>query len=484
MLHDQTLKRCAQAGLFSAVITAFNVESYQWLEQQPEDRTNEVLERMSSQLSAFALSASSYNSTNQEYQSKDTPTFVANSTDAVINALWFSSLALSLMAALFAILTQQWIRNYADLPLVEGVERACIRQKRFNALRKWSVPRIIASIAVLLQLALFVFFGGLLVLLWSMHPQVALAVTLVMGIPSTGYFLTTILPTFAVDCPYRSPLSRAFNALICLMIRLIISPLSAFIRTLRRLVQCTAIRHRKYLDTAINAVSLEETLRDCDASLTVFGDHFSYGNWKAIDRHDVKTGVTSPHMRSALRWTAQNSPAFGYDQFPACFLRYVRATGDEALSWLSDITKRTPEKIQRNLSDAILGFNDNVIQYYESNSSEGGIVALLITQACRMAIVQASQPASPQSTPKNSAIQAGQAVKVTTQNHNNLTNLALWLVHHQRITVDPHLWTYLSTRCITLNVLHSPDFAVTILGNLLGYHQTWLEQESKPATGT
>ncbi|EIW55553.1 uncharacterized protein TRAVEDRAFT_86592, partial [Trametes versicolor FP-101664 SS1] len=40
------------AGLFSAILTAFNIESYKLLQQQPEDATAAILTQISAQLNS------------------------------------------------------------------------------------------------------------------------------------------------------------------------------------------------------------------------------------------------------------------------------------------------------------------------------------------------------------------------------------------------------------------------------------------------
>ncbi|EIW63815.1 uncharacterized protein TRAVEDRAFT_87402, partial [Trametes versicolor FP-101664 SS1] len=46
------------AGLFSAVLTAFNVESYSLLQQNPTDTTNALLAQLSAQISSFTINSS------------------------------------------------------------------------------------------------------------------------------------------------------------------------------------------------------------------------------------------------------------------------------------------------------------------------------------------------------------------------------------------------------------------------------------------
>lgn len=194
------------------MVTAFCIESYSWLRQDPADRTVEVLERISLQLSSFSANAAFINSTSPAVS---LARFEVKTTDVAVNVLWFLSLTLALMSSLFTILALQWIRQYdSDLALVTGRERAHIRQERFDSLSRWFVPQIIMSLAVLLQAALFVFFSGLIVLLWTINSTVALANTSVAAFFLVAFLVTAIIPTFCVHCPYKSPLAWALNILL------------------------------------------------------------------------------------------------------------------------------------------------------------------------------------------------------------------------------------------------------------------------------
>lgn len=205
-------------------MTAFSVEAYTWLQQDPADRSVEILERISSQLSSFSTTPVFINSTVPAISNSH---FEAKTADIAINILWFLSLTLALMASLFAILAQQWIRHYGDMPLATGHQRAYMRQDRYDALDQWFIPQIIMGLAVLLQAALFLFFSGLIVLLWTVNPTVAITNTSVVAVFLAVFLVTAIIPTFRTDCPYKSPLAWAFNTLWCSAVSaLVVPPLS------------------------------------------------------------------------------------------------------------------------------------------------------------------------------------------------------------------------------------------------------------------
>ncbi|ESK87589.1 hypothetical protein Moror_1968 [Moniliophthora roreri MCA 2997] len=89
------------AGLFSAVVTAFVIESYQWLEEDPADTTVALL----TQLVSVQVNGS------QATSFEPTP-FKPDASSVRINVFWFLSLILSLTSALFGLLCKQWVREH------------------------------------------------------------------------------------------------------------------------------------------------------------------------------------------------------------------------------------------------------------------------------------------------------------------------------------------------------------------------------------
>ncbi|EMD31181.1 hypothetical protein CERSUDRAFT_25994, partial [Gelatoporia subvermispora B] len=96
------------AGLFSAVLTAFNVGLYTSLNPDPGvDLTNRILLQISSQLSNLSVSDNTIRSTSFAQSPHLEPT----ASSIWINAMWFSSLVCSLASATIGILARQWL-NY------------------------------------------------------------------------------------------------------------------------------------------------------------------------------------------------------------------------------------------------------------------------------------------------------------------------------------------------------------------------------------
>ncbi|EJD50460.1 hypothetical protein AURDEDRAFT_21558, partial [Auricularia subglabra TFB-10046 SS5] len=90
------------AGLFSAVSTAFIIESYKLLQV---DNTDYIA-------NALYLSLTR-NTTSPIDLEPPGDNFKASGSSRWINGLWFSSLVLSLAVALLSILAKQWLEEYS-----------------------------------------------------------------------------------------------------------------------------------------------------------------------------------------------------------------------------------------------------------------------------------------------------------------------------------------------------------------------------------
>lgn len=196
-----------QAGLFSAILSSFTVQSYQLLTPAPMAPVVTTLLILSSQL----LATQSANSTQGSLVELDATQASSNPRRWVVwlNALWFSSLILSLSSALIGIMVKQWLNEYNSGLSGTSRQIARLRQARLANLDKWHVAAIVAILPILLQVALALFFAGLLVLLWALHYIVAIVASIFVGILAIFAIGSMILPAFRSDCCYLSPSTHA-----------------------------------------------------------------------------------------------------------------------------------------------------------------------------------------------------------------------------------------------------------------------------------
>ncbi|KAI0827563.1 hypothetical protein BC628DRAFT_138987 [Trametes gibbosa] len=184
------------AGLFSGILTAFNVESYKLLRPLlPGGDTD-----------ALRISSPSARSVSDGVS-------VIPGWIIWLNALWFSGLILGLSSGSVGIMVKQWLDEYKSA--LSGTSRpvARVRQYRLNNLRDWRVEAIVGIIPVLLQVALACFLAGLLVLVWNLHQNVAIIATILVGLLSAFTIATTLLPLFDNTCAYLSPQVRTLDYL-------------------------------------------------------------------------------------------------------------------------------------------------------------------------------------------------------------------------------------------------------------------------------
>ncbi|KAF5366317.1 hypothetical protein D9758_005712 [Tetrapyrgos nigripes] len=215
------------AGLFSSAVTAFTVESYQWLQEDPKDIQVALLLQISRQLSDPTL--------NTTTASQIDAGFVPSTSAIRINIFWFLSLILSLTTVLIGILCKQWLREYQRDVVLSQQQSLELRQMRFESLERWGVPGILAALPLLLQVSLVFFFAGVLDLLWSYNVIVAIFATVVVGLGLSIIGITTILPTYYIlslnkqpsqdifPCPFKSPQSWLFHRLVLSIIQITFS---------------------------------------------------------------------------------------------------------------------------------------------------------------------------------------------------------------------------------------------------------------------
>ncbi|KAF7797645.1 hypothetical protein EIP86_008845 [Pleurotus ostreatoroseus] len=188
------------AGLFSAVVTAFIIESYQWLEQDDDQLSALLLAQISRQLAGGPVNQTLIDAAEGQ------TAFTASLSSIWINILWATSLLFSLTAALAGIIVKQWLREYLmwDSVLSPSREAVLLRHIRYDAWEKWKVPEIIATVPAVLEFALVLFLGGAVILLWTLDAAVAIVVTIFGVIFFVLACAANFLPLVFHRCPYKS----------------------------------------------------------------------------------------------------------------------------------------------------------------------------------------------------------------------------------------------------------------------------------------
>ncbi|KAI0760438.1 hypothetical protein C8Q74DRAFT_1296319 [Fomes fomentarius] len=352
--HDELVARWKEemdtllvyAGLISAILTAFNIQSYQMLQPSPTDSTVAVLQQISTQLASFSINPTFVNSTHHPQALSDLqPPFHASLSAVWINMLWFCSLVFSLAAASIALVVKQWL--HSETVGLSGTSReiARLRQHRLNGLRKWRVGSIVVALPILLQAALGLFLGGIVILLWTLHGIVAAVTSSLVGGLFTFLVTVTVLPVIRWDCSYRSPQASATYTIVRLIndvIRCICDRLFWTLRTVsRRSVQ---VRDRIASTALPVVVWVRRGFREMP---TWHGrDHIAIARDPGlIDRGIVTTAYTATLSPSYLDRLHVILPDFPQDQlnttlqeiWSAFQLHWGGLYGPEYAHWLKNV---------------------------------------------------------------------------------------------------------------------------------------------------
>ncbi|KAF9488358.1 hypothetical protein BDN71DRAFT_468749 [Pleurotus eryngii] len=155
------------AGLFSAVLTTFLVQTSQSLSNDDAAISVSLLSELVMIQRAMA------NGTSIESIPPAETTSSPSRSDVWVNGLWFIGLTLSLSTALLAVLARQWLHQYTAITSGTPRDRSLIRQYRYDGLTKWRVLVLISLLPVLLHIALGLFLVGLVVFIMPLNPAIA-----------------------------------------------------------------------------------------------------------------------------------------------------------------------------------------------------------------------------------------------------------------------------------------------------------------------
>ncbi len=195
-----------EAGLFSAVLSAFLLAAYPALQPDRMDAVIHVLDRIATQTESYRLSGSTLTVTNR--LPSTLPPLKASANDIRVNVAWFASLIISLITASFAMLVMQWLREFPAVENSSPQARLRIHHFRAPQVTAWAVYEIAAALPLLLQLSLGLFFVGLCYFTAAAHSSIGYTtLPLVIGW-ALCFFTTTLLPFFFPRCPYKTALLK------------------------------------------------------------------------------------------------------------------------------------------------------------------------------------------------------------------------------------------------------------------------------------
>ena len=195
----------SQAGLFSAVASAFIIDVQSQLQPDTGEETAALLRVL-------------IHKTDNTTFGDDPPT-VPQWTGpphpiVQVQAILYASLATSLLSAFLAMLGKQWLNRYVSTD-VRGtaIERSQNRQRKLDGIVTWYFDNVMELLPLMLQAALLLLGCALSRYLWDINVTVA---SVVLGITSSGFifyiFIISAGATYG-DCPYQTPGSHALRYL-------------------------------------------------------------------------------------------------------------------------------------------------------------------------------------------------------------------------------------------------------------------------------
>jgi len=139
------------------------------------------------------------------------PEFAPPEHIVVVNALFYASLGVMILAAFIAMLIKTWVRGFdRGLQAMSLPEhRAMTREFRYLGMERWKLPEMVGVLPLLIQISLLLFSIGLVLFLFHISKPSFGVTTAILGIGICYYTMTTSISVFVTSSTFRSPLSRA-----------------------------------------------------------------------------------------------------------------------------------------------------------------------------------------------------------------------------------------------------------------------------------
>ena len=218
----RTEPRYTQAGLFSAVSSAFIIDVQSKLEPDPNETTAAYMRILIHTMNNSLFPDADPNSTTWTGPPPEIVT---------VQSLLYASLVTSLFAAFLAMLGKQWVNRFLRNHGGSAADKSRDRQRKLDGLKEWHFHLTIESLPVMLQFALLLLGCALSQYLWMTNRTVSGIIVTGTLIGVASYISLTLAATFHYNCPYQTPPSIIIQAFI----RYLACSNDTFARSLRSL---------------------------------------------------------------------------------------------------------------------------------------------------------------------------------------------------------------------------------------------------------
>ena len=213
-----------------------------------------------------------------------------------VNALFFASLGVVLIAAFLCMLVKGWIRELdrklRGIPDLQ--KRAVIKELREQGLLRWRLPEIITILPSMIHLSLVLFFIGLALYLLQVHKLPAFLAISIFGLGVLLYILSIFVSAIDDFSPFRSVYSRALGVLYRRLYSRLLSPLAHRDLSFMALPQTIAETIREQISTFIKTHEPLPEQAILDAQLPSSKQLISQASapvlsklWRSVDRGDT-----------------------------------------------------------------------------------------------------------------------------------------------------------------------------------------------------
>ena len=188
-----------QAGLFSAVASAFIID----IQQELRPDYNEM---------SFTVLTMLLNATSGTPNQLDIPAPSDPKASAIqVQSILFGSLASALLAAFMAMLGKQWLNLHVQGSLVD---RSSHRELKMRGMITWRFKAIMEYLPVVMQLSLALLGGALARYMWDLSRTVSAVVTVFTVFGTLFYAVILYAATVWKTCPFQTPVSLALRQAI------------------------------------------------------------------------------------------------------------------------------------------------------------------------------------------------------------------------------------------------------------------------------
>jgi len=185
-----------QAGLFSAVTSAFIIQVHSQLPRDSNEETADLLRVL-----VYAANNAAFNGEVPRVPQRTEPPRSL----IQVQVLLYTSLVASLFSASLTMFGKRWLNLYASADMRgSAIERSQNRQRKLDGFVTWRFSGAVESLALMLQIALLLFGCALSMYLWDINGTVASLVIASTAFGIVFYASIAVAGAASTDCPYQT----------------------------------------------------------------------------------------------------------------------------------------------------------------------------------------------------------------------------------------------------------------------------------------